>query len=67
MLISALNDYYDILLEKSKRSTDLKSTIAPEGMSVQGVTHRIMLNKDGSVDSIEDIQLERIEAAGKKE
>ncbi len=70
MLISALNDYYDIL--KRAQSKDQTGIIKPYtlpsiGFSVQDVTHRIMLNKDGSIDSIEDIRIERREKIGKKE
>ena len=57
MLISALNDYYDIL--------EQKGAIPPEGLSAQKVSHRIMLNADGTIDSIEDIREQKTDKKGK--
>ena len=48
MLINALNDYYDFLSAAGKA--------AKSGMSVQSVTHMIMLRADGSVSDIIDVR-----------
>lgn len=48
MLIEALNDYYDILLQNGK--TD------PDGLSRQKVSHMIMLRPDGTIADIIDIR-----------
>ncbi|MGN1097347.1 MAG: type I-C CRISPR-associated protein Cas8c/Csd1, partial [Clostridia bacterium] len=48
MLIKALNDYYDILSAAGK--------VCPEGLSMQKVSHKIMLRPDGTVSDIVDIR-----------
>ena len=53
MLISALNSYYDILSRKG--------VVCPEGMSRQGITHKILLSPDGKITGIADIRTEKKE------
>lgn len=53
MLISALNSYYDILAKKG--------IVSPEGMSKQGITHKILLSPDGRITGISDIREEKKE------
>ncbi len=48
MLINALNDYYDFLSEAGK--------VAPQGMSLQKITHMIALRTDGTVSNIIDVR-----------
>ncbi len=48
MLISALNDYYDILLKRGDT--------AKPGTSLQNITHMIMLRDDGTISNIIDVR-----------
>ena len=48
MLINALNDYYDFLSEAGN--------VAPQGMSLQKITHMIALRTDGTVSNIIDVR-----------
>lgn len=50
MLISALNDYYDILAEAGE--------VAQPGTSSQKITHMIMLRLDGTISDIIDVRKE---------
>ena len=50
MLISALNDYYDILADAGE--------VAQPGTSSQKITHMIMLRPDGTISDIIDVRKE---------
>lgn len=57
MLISALNDYYDILTSRKR--------IAEEGYSEQGISYVIVLREDGTISDIVDIRSKREETTKK--
>jgi CRISPR-associated protein Csd1 len=57
MLISALNDYYEILIDNKK--------IAEEGYSEQGISYVIVLRKDGTISNIIDVRNKREEVTKK--
>lgn len=57
MLISALNDYYDVLTAEGR--------IAEEGYSEQGISYVIVLRADGTISNIMDVRRRRKEVTKK--